>query len=85
MQTRPRDVLWLVVALVTSLGVLRILWAALTDFFAEPSLGKVLGLAVLLLVAFWIVGGSWLRTKWGAPIGGVRRVAEERVRTSSDG
>jgi hypothetical protein len=79
MQTRARDLFWLLVSLVAASAAATGAALSVRRFAQEPDLGDVFGLLLLAVVAFWIVRGAWLRTKWGAPAGGSRDTAEREL------
>lgn len=84
MQIRARDLLWAVVAVAAVLGGLWALASVFRGITTLPSMGRMIGvlLTVVLVgaVTWWIAAGAWLRTRWGAPSGGVREAAEAKGR-----
>lgn len=83
MRTRPRDALWATVAAVFAAAFAWGLLGLVRDLIAEPDpagfAGLVVGALATALVGRWLIMGAWRRTKWGAPSGGPRDLAERRL------
>ena len=71
MQTRPQDILWVVVAVLCVAAGIAGLVLMVTDF----TLWRLLGAPF----AVFIAAGAWRRTKWGAPAEGLREYQERRA------
>lgn len=82
-RTRARDYFWAVVAVLMSALLLRQLAVTAIALIRTPT-GKqlltfVVVVALSLVTGWWLVGGAWRRTVWGAPPGGVREHREHRI------
>ena len=70
MRTRPVDIVWGFVALMFAAGTL----LGVVALFVEFRWSTLIALPFTAVVA----AGSWKRTKWGAPAGGLREHQERR-------
>lgn len=89
--TKPRasDYLWALTAVIMAAILLRQLVVSVAALVRTPTGEQLLGFVVVaglsIVSGWWLVGGAWRRTVWGAPPGGVRDHRERRVtaRTSA--
>lgn len=84
---RVSDYVWAVLAVVVSAVLIRQLAVSATALIRSPTGGQLLAFVVVvalsLVSGWWLVGGAWRRTVWGAPPGGVREHRERRARAAA--
>ena len=83
---RPRDLIWLAVAVAVPAVLIFGVVTSLTGLRAatpRPWILEAVGIVVGVLFWGWIILGAWRRTIWGAPPGGQRDVIEMRHRARS--
>lgn len=82
-KARASDYLWALVAVIMSAVVLRQLVVSAAALIRSPTGKQLLTFVVViglnLVTGWWLVGGAWRRTVWGAPPGGVREHRERRT------
>lgn len=87
-KARASDYLWALVAAIMSAVLLRQLVVSAAALIRSPTgeqlLTSVIVVALSLVTGWWLVGGAWRRTVWGAPPGGVREHRERRIARTSE-